>query len=79
MSNLKFSDLEVGDIFYMSEYGSSEIFEKLENFDWARILHSEVGDEGSYHVMPFADVVLIKKYGTDAYGQPLKINNGGEK
>ena len=79
MSDSKFSDLEAGDIFYMSEYGPSEIFEKLENFNWARILHSEVGDKGSYQVSSFADVVLIKKYGTDAYGQPLKINSGGEK
>ena len=65
MSNLKFSDLEMGDIFYITEYGSGEIYEKLENFDWARILESDVFSEGSYHVTPFADVVLIKKNGEE--------------
>ena len=55
MSNLKYSDLEKGDIFYITEFGSGEIYETLEHFNSVKILKSDVNSEGVFTISPSAE------------------------
>ena len=57
LKTMKFKDIKTGETFRDMRYGDGDIFEKLEFFNWARVVQGD--DVGSYYFDDNSPVQLI--------------------